>query len=380
MRWLSITLLLFFVYGCSIQQSSSADLQIISLSADGDTITTSIYNQGDGDATDATITFNLDEIYYADPNSITSTISLLAAGGFLTVETTNSLTSEGGVGQHYLKADTGSDTSALYYYDGAYTSAYNYINNNKSTWISTIRDRCQLYYNWPASGNYNMQLLDDMTSLGRRSTRTILGTSTSVLSLDLEAAADGYSAYYWDGDRISYNTSREIVYHEYVHAFHREYVVQYGSWNNAPTWFKEGIAVFTAGQGPNRVKYYAYRYKNNYDYTQYETREEILEGVCGGSSHTHESNDYAGDYLAIQYIIDNYSYATLRSIIYDNANGEDIEDAIVDNLSNVSSWTSFKSKLRSYTDDVLDDYWDHLTSSSVSAADITMPPESELID
>ncbi len=377
MRWISILLLLFLLYGCSIQQSPSADLQITSLSADSDTITTSVYNQGDGDANNATVTFNLDEIYYTDTNSITSTVNFLASGGSLTIETTNSLTSEGGVGQHYLKADTGSDTSALYYYDGSYSGAYSYINNNKSTWISTIRDRCQLYYNWPASGNYNMQLLDNMTSLGKRSTRTILGTTTSVLSLDLEAAADGYNGYYWDGTRISYNTSREIVYHEYAHAFHREYVVQYGSWNYAPTWFKEGIAVFKAGQGPNRVKYYAYLYKNDGD-SKYEVREEILEGVCGGSSHTHESNDYAGDYLAIQYIIDTYSYTHLRYILYDNANGEDIEDAIEDNLS--ISWNTFKSRLRSYTDDVLDDYWSHLVSSSISAADIKMPPEEELTD
>lgn len=380
-KCLVFLLFFMFVLGCGLTQTttSNIDLEIASFDADSSSFTVTVTNEGSDPAGQFNVSFVMDEIYVVTPESTFVTISQLSKESSVSFSFPNQLSSSDGKGGHAVtgyadSSDTvdetneGDNSKYAYYYDGSYEAEYDYIHSKQYTWIETARDRVQSYFSWPATGTYYMHLVDELAdNLGVRTTRLIKGVYTSVILFDLGDCHDGYSSYEYDDEWVTENSSEEIVYHEYVHAFHREYVVEYGSWNDVPAWLKEGLAVYTAGQGVGRVKYHAWLFKMN-DYSVSSAREAMLEAVFG--SDEHDNSDYAGDYLAIKYIVSTFGLSVLRNIIYDNANGSDIETAVVNNLSGIDSWSEFQSELRSYADTTITAYWSHLTTSSMSAQGI----------
>ncbi|MFC1511261.1 CARDB domain-containing protein [Candidatus Margulisiibacteriota bacterium] len=377
MRKFFLLLVLFALAGCSVVTETDPDINLVGYDceATASRLYATIKNTGSDDAGSFKVKFYMDAIYVTSPESKTVTVDSLAAGGITTVETYNTLSSSDGDGQHFIEVYVDYDDevdesnevnnySADYYYDGDYEEIYNQIFSNLSSWRSSIRSTCQDTWGWPASGTYYMHFMDEIEgSHGVRTTRMIEGSYTSVLLFNLSSVGN-YSRYPYQGELVRYNSSQEVVAHEYVHAYHREYVTQYGSWNYPPTWFKEGMAVYTAGQGVKRVRYYIDYYKDTRSTS--EVRELILAGVFGADDHA--ARHYAGDYLAIRYMVAEHGSSKVKSIMYDNANGQDMEDAIVDNLG--MSWVSFKATLRSYTDAVLEDYWGDIYISSVDGFDV----------
>jgi len=363
------------------------DLKIASFSADSSNFTITLTNEGADASGKFTVYYVMDEIYLADPDYTYATISDIPGRQSTSFAIPNQLTSSDGKGGHCVTAyadynseveetNEGNNKKYAYYYDGSYSSAYSNINSKYSTWKETLRSKVQSDYGWSASGSYNTHLVDTITSesgsssAGLMSRRMLYGSSTStpVVLLNLKSASDGYSNYGYQDSWHTYNSSQEVIYHEYTHAFHYEHVKKTGGssvWSDLADWFIEGLAVYTAGQGEDRVKYYAYTLKKNSGYTESQALEEILEAVDGAS--TVDSNDYAGNFLAIDYIVNTFGLAALKNIINDSAAGTSLNTAIVNNLSNVSSITSFRSKVRTYATTYLDTYWAGLDTPTAAA-------------
>ncbi|MFH1826760.1 MAG: CARDB domain-containing protein [bacterium] len=404
MRWILLLMIVLpLLFGCSALTDTDPDinLDIVSFSADESYFTLTLTNEGADPAGQFNVYYVLDELYVEVPENTFATLSDLAAGTEVSFQVPNQLSSSDGLGGHCVtlyvdyvddvaETNEGDNKYYAYYYDGAYETEYDYIRSKTYSWVENIRDTVQENYEWPATGGYNMHLLDTVTSSddetmhGLRTTRTINGANTSVILFNLASAHNGYNSFNYDSTVYEYNSSREVVCHEYTHAFHRQYIVDNSSvsnWNDVPTWFKEGLAVYTAGQGLKRVRYYAYRLKHFDSLSESGALSEILEGVCGSSSHEHDNDDYAGDFLAICYI-NSQGSSKLRSIIQDNASGMELETAIVNNLSSVSSWSDFKSKVETYAEEYFADYvqWSKVDAGGINADGIDREPEPDLVD
>ncbi|KAF0133531.1 MAG: hypothetical protein FD145_1258 [Candidatus Saganbacteria bacterium] len=372
-------LLVFFVVCISISCGrvlrKSIELKITAFLANKTKFNITVANNGTDITEPFAIKFALDDIYVEAPENKTISIEKILGNSHTTTETDNLLSSSDGIGGHCATAYVegyGTEES-VYYNDGNYQTEYDYAFANLSNWLSNIKSTLKSDYDFPCSGTYNVHLVDAITSesgssLGKCSGRTIKGSYTAVIQLSL-SDMNSYGTYFYDGVHYPYTTSQEVAYHEYTHAFHREYIISKSSlsdWSILPSWFKEGLAVYSAGQGIARVRYYSAYYKT-LGYTKSQMLDKILSAVNGGD---HEAHDYAGDYLAVYYIRYTYGKTVLNNVIKDNAGGMDIEDAIVHNLSSVSSFASFKSKVRDYAENYVDNIWNHLYSTAIRSLQI----------
>lgn len=344
------------------------DLRIESFSADEDYFTIRITNEGNAYAGNIEVKYWLDSIYMNYPESRLVTVEGMYPGTAVAFVVLNTLTPEWEKAGHCVsvevdydddieESDESDNVASATYYDGDYPEIYTSVSSSVATWREIAKQRCQDYFGFPATVDYSLQLVDSLTyeggtAYGLMSVRYpvthiqgYISYPTAVTFLNLEAINDGYSTYVYDGITYSANASSDVVVHEYVHAYHWEYVYsdQGGSWNNVPRWLREGLAVYGAHQGEDRVKNtMAVHMTSGYN-TVDTTKDYLLEGLV--SNDDHGAVNYAQDYMALEYIVNNYGLSTLQSILEENANGTSAETAVLNNLPDVSSWSYFENTL-----------------------------------
>jgi len=140
-----------------------------------------------------------------------------------------------------------------------------------------------------------------------------------VINLDVMAQHPG------DFDRI--------FYHEMTHAVLIDAVSSL--YNRAlPSWVQEGLAVYISGEGPERVRALAQRYrKSQVKAAVRDLQEPAL--------------DYARDYLAFKTMVDKQSINTLQTFVRDLAQGKLPEEAVEDSTG--LSWDAFRQNVKDYT-------------------------------
>ena len=343
-----------------------ADLSIATFEADADYLSVTVTNEGGTGASDIEVKFRMDAIYESYPDGRVVTVESLGAGTSTGILIMNTLTPTYPNAGHsvmvevdYRDAITESDednnTAYSRYYDGDYAELYEFFLENYTTYRDLAKQRCQDYYNFSPSGNYEIQLVDSLTYEGGSAFGMMgvrypvplysggIAYPTAVVYLNLEEVADGYPTYVYDDVTYESNSSFEVIVHEYVHAYHWEYVYadQRGSWSDVPTWLREGIAVYGAGQGTDRVRSTMAGHMGGGYNTVDTTKAYVLEGLV--SNDDHGFVNYAQDYMALEYIVNTYGLSTLQAIIEDNANGTSAEAAVVNNLPDVSSWYTFNN-------------------------------------
>jgi hypothetical protein len=369
----TVLLLGLLVAGCGTtqQNQTSIALTISSLTVNAAAFKATLLNSGPDAAGPLQVKFTLDVIYDSAPESKTVAVSGLDAGSAVTVETTNDLTPSWGKGQHHVLVRVESGSQSLcsheaYYYDGNYQAEYDCIFAQQVAWRTAIRDRFNSDYGSSLTKLFDLQLLDSVTYdgnsvAGLSEDRTINGETTPVIFLNLKMVHTGYSTYTYDGVRLPECSSEEVFYHEGTHACYERYVTDSSSrahWNATPRWFNEGLATYTAGQGPGlfRERVWELKVFNGWEITSVEAW--LLNGL-DKTSEQHTYYDYAQDYLAIQTIVDKYGAAALKNIVHDIAFGADVKAAIIDNLA-LTDWASFESKVYSQGITTIRDCWPHI--------------------
>lgn len=101
---------------------------------------------------------------------------------------------------------------------------------------------------------------------------------------------------------------KQVYQHEMVHAIQRCAMAK-GEYDKVPHWFREGIAVFTAGQGPGRVKrIFDDLMKKEKDV------EKAIKKMINGLEGKHTRGDYGEDYLAFQYLNDKFGKESIKKL------------------------------------------------------------------
>ena len=110
------------------------------------------------------------------------------------------------------------------------------------------------------------------------------------------------------------------------------------------------------------MRYYVYDLKRAGNTTS-EVVGEILEGLYNASM---DINDYAGAFLAINYIYSTYQLSGLKSVINDNAYGiAPVDETIVHNLSGETSFSKFKTNVINYATNYIENLWPDIGTSSI---------------
>jgi hypothetical protein len=324
----------------------------MALTASGQQFAVTITNQGLSTAGTFTIKFTLDAIYTEDPGTKLVTVESLPAGSSLTVETVNDLASAEGRGEHYLAAQILPDgpTQGVHFYDGDYLSEYQAMSAARPEMQAAISSQLQSELDFPCSNLCYVRLIDTMEgSSAAMTVRNLFGSSegTVIILFNLGRLHDGYATYESGGTIYISDTSAEVMYHEYAHAYQMQYVgLSGGRWDavNIPIWFREGFAVYSAGHGPNLVKRLIARSKHD-GLDQAATIAKLLDGL---TCSPHEGFDYAEDYLALAYIVANYGADKYKEIVQTSAAGTSVEAAIVSGLSLPTGWAGFETDFENY--------------------------------
>jgi len=284
-------------------------------------------------------------------------VESLGAGETISLEILNDLSSAEGRGEHYaiVRVDSNSQVSerdelnnseSVYYYDGEYLDEYTAMRANLPSWVTEIKDRLNSEYDFSCTGVVYLRLVDDMGNIsGSMAAPYLFGSSevTPVLMFNLKRLHDGYTTYESGGVIYTSDTSQEVIFHEYTHAYHCYYAIDnQGIW--PPAWFREGFAVYVAGHGPGIVKRMIYKCKVSGEAFA-ETADRIMDGLQ--SDEEHDAYDYAEDYLALQYIVSNYGQSSLKNIVRDSSFGASIEVAVLDNIAE-SDWDTFEESVNTY--------------------------------
>lgn len=140
-----------------------------------------------------------------------------------------------------------------------------------------------------------------------------------VINLDVMAQHPG------DFDRI--------FYHEMTHAVLNDAVTSMHS-RALPSWVQEGLAVYISGEGPDRIRALAQRYrKSQVKVAVRDLQDPVL--------------DYARDYLAFKTMIDKQSINTLQTFVRDLTEGKQVQEAIEDSTG--QTWDAFRQNVKDYT-------------------------------
>jgi len=124
-----------------------------------------------------------------------------------------------------------------------------------------------------------------------------------------------------------------IFYHEMTHAVLNDAVC--AVYHRAlPSWVQEGLAVYISGEGPERVRALAQRYRKS---TVKAAVRDLEEPVL----------DYARDFLAFKYMVDKQSINTLQAFVRDLTEGKQVQEAVEDSTG--QTWDAFRRNVKEYT-------------------------------
>ncbi len=124
-----------------------------------------------------------------------------------------------------------------------------------------------------------------------------------------------------------------IFYHEMTHAVLNDAVVSQ-SGTALPSWVQEGLAVYVAGDGDERVKALAQSVrKSQAGHLVHDLDEPIL--------------DYARNYLAFKYFLDKRSINVLQAFVRNLTQGQTPQAALQD--SSGLSWDTYRKEVRDYS-------------------------------
>ena len=124
-----------------------------------------------------------------------------------------------------------------------------------------------------------------------------------------------------------------IFYHEMTHAVLNDAVVSQTQ-RLLPSWVQEGLATFISGEGPERVRALAQRYRKSQVHAAVRDLEvPVL--------------DYARDYLAFKYLYTKHSVNSLQAFVRDLTEGKSPPQAIEESTG--IPWDAFRQNLKEYT-------------------------------
>ncbi len=127
-----------------------------------------------------------------------------------------------------------------------------------------------------------------------------------------------------------------VLTHELFHAIHREGSTE-TAYIKTPKWVREGIAVWVADQGPDRLRYIL--------------QDRIEQGpdslVDGLENQPHTSNDYAEDYLAFEYIRERHGLPKLHGFAQDLVRTQEDYRSLLRKHTG-QDWTAFEAGVRAF--------------------------------
>lgn len=121
-----------------------------------------------------------------------------------------------------------------------------------------------------------------------------------------------------------------LLYHEMTHA-----VLNDAALRPLPSWVQEGLAVYVSGEGPDRI---TQRLAGTHKFMAASLVQDL-------AVHS-RTPDYAGDYLAFEYLHEKYSINAVQGFVREIAEGKSPETAIED-MTGVS-FERFKQDLKAY--------------------------------
>ncbi|MFH1542724.1 MAG: CARDB domain-containing protein [bacterium] len=361
--------ILLLLVGCGVNQTTQpgVDLQIASFTADKNEMIAEIVNNGIAPAGSFTMEFSQDEIYIENTVKRYCTVESLAVGATVTIVQINDLISAEGQGQHYARisvdyddrlaeSDETNNQETLEFYTGENLAGYTLMMSLLTGWQSEIRTQLSNDYGFACTGSVYLRFQDEISGdmAGYMATPHLFGSieSTPVITVDLTKAQQGYSTYESEGVIYQSITSKEVIFHEYTHAYHWHQVNDNnGQW--PPAWFREGFAVYVTGNGERTLKRLISRSKASGE-AEAETVARILDGF---EDLSHDAYDYGEDYLALAYIVANFGFEALKNIVEDNATGSSIESAVVNNLAGIDNFADFENVVYLYGRSSIETYY-----------------------
>ena len=132
------------------------------------------------------------------------------------------------------------------------------------------------------------------------------------------------------------NDFDQIFYHEMTHAVLNDAVISaYG--RALPSWVQEGLAVYISGEGSERIRTLAQRYRKS----QVKAAVRDLDAPV---------LDYARDYAAFKYILDKHGINSLQAFVRNLVDGKSPNEAVEDATG--LGWDAFKGRVADYTLDL----------------------------
>jgi len=104
-----------------------------------------------------------------------------------------------------------------------------------------------------------------------------------------------------------------------------------------PSWVQEGLAVYISGEGSERIRTLAQRYRKS----QVKAAVRDLDAPV---------LDYARDYAAFKYILDKHGINSLQAFVRDLVDGKSPNEAVEDATG--LGWDAFKGRVADYTLDL----------------------------
>ncbi|MBI2921148.1 MAG: tetratricopeptide repeat protein [Planctomycetes bacterium] len=148
-----------------------------------------------------------------------------------------------------------------------------------------------------------------------------------------------------------------ILTHELTHAALRILLGE-NAHEALPHWVREGLAVWAAGQGPNRVRMWLCLLSEKSD--------PVAELVNGLEAGKHVLRDYPEDWLAIAYLEDRAGVEGVRKAVKLLAGGMSCHDAFA--VAAGQAWGEFEAGARAHAESALTAAWDPALHESWAGA------------
>jgi hypothetical protein len=340
-------------------------LNILTFEADSNIFSVVVANNGLKTSGNIIIAFFLDRGFVEVAEQKLIDIGVLSPGEVMTLETGNTLTSTWGRGKYqadvWVLEASASAYATAEYYSGSYEAQYLELLPQYPTWVRAIKTTLHDEHGFPTTGDYPLRFADALAydSAGITDAFTFEGVRRSVPAFSLGKYQTGYpdSAYQIGGIAYNYVMPESVIKHEYIHAYHREYVETFSgiaNWQALESWFREAVATYFDGDGSKEVTGIVYAWKRS-GKNWYEIVPIIADGLGHGEPHT--AYDYPEDYLAFCYIIEHYGAATLETIIRDVAYGSTADNAVINNLG-LANFVSFETAVYNYCSDYIHTVYD----------------------
>ena len=125
----------------------------------------------------------------------------------------------------------------------------------------------------------------------------------------------------------------KVFYHEMTHAVLNDSVIL-AYQKPLPSWVQEGLAVYIAGDGDERVKFLAHQVRRSQAHL-------LVRDL------TVPVLDYPRDYLAFKYMVTKQSINTLQAFVRDLTQGKTPEEAVEDSTG--LSWEAYRQALQAFS-------------------------------